>query len=189
MAENSLKIMQNADIQYLSQVHKTLSQNPDASQRELASSTNLSLGMTNALLKRYSDKGWLYMKKISARNIKYVLTSEGMNKLVERSTQYFDRTARLVKNYKDVVYSVIQNSGCEKVYLVGKTDLEFLFDFACSSLHIDFEIRDIVPEYIENEMFVVCSKREDFEAMKQSMAECNVAFIEDLLRVCEYETM
>ena len=181
MAENPLKIMQNADIQHLSQVHKTLSQNPDANQRDLASSTNLSLGMTNALLKRYSDKGWLYMKKISARNIKYVLTSDGMNTLMQRSSQYFDRTARLMKNYKDVVYSAIKNVGCEKVYLVGESDIEFLFDFACSNLHVGFQKVQSMPNKVEETAFVVCARREDVDG--------NAVFIEDLLKVCEYETV
>lgn len=189
MAEVSLKIMQNADIQYLSQLHKTLSQNPDASQRELASSTNLSLGMTNALLKRYSDKGWLYMKKISAKNIKYVLTPEGMNKLMERSSHYFDRTARLMKKYKDIVYSVIKNSECKKLCLVGNTDLEFLFDFSCSNLHVIFEKTETVPVECKEGVFVVCSKKEDFDFAIKSDSNCKVAFVEDILRVCEYEAV
>ena len=181
--------MQSADIQYLSQVHKTLSQNPDASQRELANSTKLSLGMTNALLKRYSDKGWLYMKKISARNIKYALTAEGMNKIRQRTRQYFDRTARLMKKYKDIVYSVIRECHCPEVYLVGQTDIEFLFDFACTDLQVAFHKIQSLTKKIEINAFVVCAKSEDFESSKQFVPSGACILIEDILRVCEYEEM
>ncbi len=178
------KNMQNTDIQYLSQVQKTLSQNPNASQRELASSTNLSLGMTNALLKRYSDKGWLYMKKISARNVKYILTPEGMNKIIERSRQSFHRTASLMKTYKETICNVIENSDCEKVYLVGETDLEFLFDFACAKNHIVFQKVSVLPN-IEKTALIVFTSQEQYN-------ECGIersCFIEDILRKCAYETM
>ena len=180
--------MQNADIQFLSQVQQTLSQNPDASQRDLASSTNLSLGMTNALLRRYSEKGWLYMKKISARNIKYALTSEGMNKLQQRSSQFFDRTARLMKNYKDIIYSFIKNSEAKNIYLVGKTDLDFLFDFACSNLHIRLQRCESIPQTIREIDFLIFTNRDYFESIV-AMHNKQAIFIEDILRIYEYETV
>ena len=54
---------QDSELQFLSNVHNALSKNSEANQRELAAYSNLSLGMTNALLRRFADKGWLYMKK------------------------------------------------------------------------------------------------------------------------------
>ncbi len=183
MAKVSLNYMQQeTDIKHLSQVQKTLSQNPNASQRELASSTNLSLGMTNALLKRFSDKGWLYMKKISTRNIQYVLTPTGMNELMHRSSRYFKRTARLMKDYKNIICDVIYNSNCDKVVIVGNTDLEFLIDFACENAGLSLIKVDAFPSKIEKNTLVIFSdSKEYYGSSKTDESESNMICIASLL--------
>ncbi len=176
-------MQENSDIQHLSQVQKTLTQNPNASQRELASSTNLSLGMTNALLKRFSDKGWLYMKKISARNIQYVLTPTGMNELMHRSSRYFKRTARLMKDYKEIICDVIYKSNCKSVLIVGNTDLEFLFDFACTAVQIPLYKTDSVTyQTDDNTLIVFCDTEEYKNAQQQIAKKTNIICIASLLQ-------
>ncbi len=176
-------MQQQTDIQLLSKVQKTLTQNPNASQRELASSTNLSLGMTNALLKRFSDKGWLYMKKISTRNIQYVLTPSGINELVHRSSRYFKRTTKLMKEYKDIIYDVINTSNCEKAIMVGSTDLEFLFDFACMSINIPLLKTDFLPATLENDALVIFCDEEAFQnATKTNIDKNNIICITRFLQ-------
>jgi DNA-binding MarR family transcriptional regulator len=71
--------MENQDLTQLSKLDYLLKERPDASQRDIAKAIGMSLGMTNSLLKRFSDKGYLYLKKISQRNIQYILTPAGMN--------------------------------------------------------------------------------------------------------------
>ncbi len=183
MAKVSLKFMQQeTDIKHLSQVQKTLSQNPNASQRELALSTNLSLGMTNALLKRFSDKGWLYMKKISTRNIQYVLTPSGMNELMHRSSRYFKRTARLMKDYKEIICDVIYKSNCENVIIVGNTDLEFLFDFACENAGLSLQKVNVFPSEIDAKTLVVFSdSKEYYSSTSNDTNEKNMICIASLL--------
>lgn len=156
----------NSELNFLSQVQKTLNQNPDARQREFAMSANLSLGMTNALLRRFTDKGWLYMKKISTRNIQYILTTNGINELAYRSTQYFKRTARLMKNYKECITTVIDNAmhtGCKTLLLVGETDLEFLFTFACVNAHIDFLKILEIPLSVTSTTLIVFVDKEQYD--------------------------
>ena len=66
-----------------------LSQNKDPiKQRELAEIAGLSLGMTNGLLKRMADKGFLMMEKVNSRNIKYILTPQGHRELNRRIKNY-----------------------------------------------------------------------------------------------------
>jgi DNA-binding MarR family transcriptional regulator len=64
------------------------------SQRDLARAINLSLGMTNALVKRLSQKGLIMMQKVSARSMSYVLTPEGLNELARRTYRYLKGTMR-----------------------------------------------------------------------------------------------
>ena len=83
--------MENQDLTQLSKLDYLLKERPNASQRDIAKAIGMSLGMTNSLLKRFSDKGYLYLK-ISQRNIQYILTPAGMNELTHRSYRYFKRT-------------------------------------------------------------------------------------------------
>ncbi len=55
-----------------------------AKQRELARAVGMSLGMTNALLKRLAAKGFITMKKANSRKIQYVITPEGMQEAARR---------------------------------------------------------------------------------------------------------
>ncbi len=126
--------MKETELVLLSQVQKTLQDSPKASQRDIAKAVNMSLGMTNSLLKRFAEKGWIYMNKISSRNIQYVLTPDGMNELARRSYRYIKRTLKSVLNYKEIISSIINTEkakGIKDVYLVGTTDLQFLVDYAC----------------------------------------------------------
>lgn len=127
--------MKEPELVLLSQVQETLKQSPKASQRDIAKAVNMSLGMTNSVLKRFAEKGWLYMNKISSRNIQYVLTPDGMNELAHRSYHYIKRTLKSVLDYKDIITSVILNEktkGVDRVFLVGKTDLQFIVEYACT---------------------------------------------------------
>lgn len=139
---SGLFIMEHdSELQLLSNVHDALSVNSEASQRDLAQYTNLSLGMTNALLRRFADKGWLYMKKISKRNVQYLLTPQGMKELASRSKRYFKNTARLMNQYQECIRRFVGNAahdGCTRLILVGDNDLEFLFDYACRFCRVSF---------------------------------------------------
>ena len=51
--------MQNPkEISLLSDVHQTLLTSPESSQRDISKALNMSLGMTNNILKRFVEKGW-----------------------------------------------------------------------------------------------------------------------------------
>lgn len=168
---------QDSELRLLSNVHDALSINSEVSQRDLAQYTNLSLGMTNALLRRFADKGWLYMKKISKRNIQYALTSQGLRELGMRSKRYFQNTARLMNEYRNSVLDFIKEAvetGFLKLVLVGDSDLDFLFDYACrfykiSLIKITAEDFDIRGKYVTSDAFFVFSD----EAQYESFTECS----------------
>src|SRR5574344_2850766 len=103
-------------------VQQTLQTSPGSGQRELAKGAHMSLGMTNALLKRFAQKGWIMMKKVSPRTIRYVLTSDGMNALAERSKHYMTRTfSRIHECTESVEHAVMEAkaNGCTEVVLYG----------------------------------------------------------------------
>ncbi|HPM07011.1 MAG TPA: winged helix-turn-helix transcriptional regulator [Treponemataceae bacterium] len=134
--------MENQDLTQLSKLDYLLKERPDASQRDIAKAIGMSLGMTNSLLKRFSDKGYLYLKKISQRNIQYILTPAGMNELTHRSYRYFKRTLKQVHDYKEILLEIVseaKNAGSKKIILLGESDLSFILEYACMIHKLSFK--------------------------------------------------
>ena len=103
-------------------------------QRELAQIAGASLGMTNSILKRLAQKGWITVKKLNSRNIQYAVTLDGINEIIGRSYRYFKRTIRNVVFYKDILEEVMRLASSRNigaVVLVGKSDLDFIVEHAC----------------------------------------------------------
>jgi DNA-binding MarR family transcriptional regulator len=133
--------MQENDLSILSDISKTLSENPAAGQREIAKKSSLSLGMTNALLRRFAEKGWILMNRISARNIRYVLTPEGMNELARRSYHYMKRTFGELRDFYDTIGTGIRRAkkaGNTAAVLYGKSDIAFIIESVCRRENIPF---------------------------------------------------
>ncbi len=116
--------------------------NPHVNQRDLATVTKASLGMTNAILKRFAEKGLITIKKINNRNIRYALTAEGMEEINRRSWGYFKRTIKNVVDYKDAISEVIRQAkenGYKGIQLVGSSDFDFIVEHQCYKIGIDFK--------------------------------------------------
>ena len=136
------------DLILLSNIKTTLDDNPGAKQRELATGMGLSLGMTNAVLRRFAVKGWILARRLSARNIRYVLTPDGMNELAHRSYRYMKRTFTEVRDCGTAVEQRIRQAkaqGHTKTVLYGKSDIAFIIEWACRRAGLGFE-QQPVPE-------------------------------------------
>ena len=108
--------------------------NDSLKQRELADKAGISLGMTNAILKRLIEKGWLLTKRINSRNICYVVSPVGIKELFRQGRQKFKQTIDNVLFYKEEIEHLVSEAvagGYETVALVGKSDLDFIVEYAC----------------------------------------------------------
>jgi DNA-binding MarR family transcriptional regulator len=139
--------MNEKELEILSSINDTPT---PLSQRELAHTSGMSLGMTNAVLKRLVLKGWLTVRKINNRNIRYAVTPEGMEEITKRSYRYFKRTLRNVADYKnriETLLKTIQGDGYDSIVLIGASDVDFIVEYICSQLdvkliHDDHHITD-----------------------------------------------
>ncbi len=103
-------------------------------QRELASKAGLSLGMTNALLKQFAERGWVKLTKLSTRSMVYALTPEGMAEVARRTAGFFRRASRNTGRYRERLESFILSakaSGASTLLLAGMSDLDFLVEYLC----------------------------------------------------------
>ena len=114
--------------------------NDSLKQRELADKAGISLGMTNAILKRLIEKGWLMTKRLNSRNISYEVSPAGMEEVFKRGYQYFKRTIDDVRLYKKGIEQLVSEAveaGYKGIALVGKSDLDFIVEYTCGKAGVE----------------------------------------------------
>ncbi len=144
----SALISDDAELAILESIYSSQRRSQDLTQRDLAAAAGLSLGMTNALLRRFSDKGWVLLKRLNARNIQYALTPEGVNEIAHRTYRYFRRTARAAGLYRDMIESFVmrkKRDGVTRLVLAGASDIDFLIEYACERHGLLF-VKSVDPE-------------------------------------------
>jgi len=147
--EHELEILENI-YNHKEQIH----------QRDLARIVGLSLGMTNAILKRLVKKGWLKIKKVNNRNIQYIVSPRGIDEITRRSYRYFKRTIKNVVYYKEAISGLIKgvkDRGYKGIVLIGKSDLDFIVEHYCIKHNLEW----ITDETRENDhgIFYLYSER------------------------------
>lgn len=100
--------------------------NPSVSQRSLAHKLNISLGLTNSILKNLISRGWIKAKKMTGRKILYLITPQGMARATNlvyerfRETQnYYQYTKELLTSYLTDLYT----KGKRKAAIYGTSQL------------------------------------------------------------------
>ena len=153
-------------------------------QRDLAKIVGLSLGMTNAILKRLTQKGFLTVRKVNNRNIRYIVSPKGVEAIMKRSYKYFKRTIKNVVYYRQSIEELVRDLKSGKfdgVVLVGKSDLDFIVEHACNRFDIEY-VRD--AESYGGKLFYLYSESyiPDRET-KTGAAANSIAFLQDVLTV------
>lgn len=119
-------------------------------QRDLAEIVGMSLGMTNAIMKRLVTKGLLTVRKVNNRNMIYAVSPEGMEEIARRSYKYFKRTIKNIVYYKNSIEELVRDvrdSGFSGIVLVGKSDVDFIVEHLCGRHGLRFvHRRDAVSD-------------------------------------------
>jgi predicted transcriptional regulator len=118
------------EIDILSQIAK----GEQVRQRDLSHMIGMSLGMTNAILKRLRHKGFLAIRKVNNRNIAYAVTPKGLEAITKRSYRYFKRTIRNIVYYREAIEAFVRDvksRGYLGIALAGASDLDFVVEHVC----------------------------------------------------------
>jgi predicted transcriptional regulator len=110
-------------------------------QRDLAKIVGISLGMTNVILRKLAQKGWVIVRRINSRNIQYAVTPAGIDEIGRRGYQFFKRTVRNVVYYKDALERFLVSAKAKNfhaIVLVGKSDFDFVLSFLCQKHKLEF---------------------------------------------------
>jgi DNA-binding MarR family transcriptional regulator len=166
--QTSLDI-QDRELQVLE--HIAVAQN--VRQRDIAQIIGMSLGMTNAILKRLARKGFITMRKVNNRNIMYAVSAAGFEQIARRSYRYFRRTIRNVVVYKKTIESLVllvASQGFTELTVVDESDLDFIIEHACRHAGIRFT-RVAAIKRATADSFILYSERHEPPAGRRDLKE------------------
>jgi DNA-binding MarR family transcriptional regulator len=127
-------IYPDTELSLLESISESEGSQAHVTQRELASRSGLSLGMTNSLIKRLAERGWVKLTRLSSKSVRYALTPEGVTEIARRTSGYFRRAARNSDKYRAQIELFIveaKRAGASTLVLAGASDLDFLIEFVC----------------------------------------------------------
>ena len=88
---------------------------PSQSQRSLSHRLNISLGLTNAIIKNLIHRGWLKVKKDTGRKLLYIITPEGMANVSRLMYNRFQETLHYYHYTRDLLTAYLM-----KLYQQGE---------------------------------------------------------------------
>lgn len=135
-----------SDEELLENISKTLSVDPHASQRTIAENCNISLGMANAVLKRFIERGWIMVKNLNSCKLVYALSDEGLKTLTARGKKYIKTTFSLINDCSENILTRIaqaKEEGKKSVSLCGNSYIKFLIEYSCKTVGLEFNTFDI----------------------------------------------
>jgi len=151
---------QDSEFLLLNSINELTRSKAEISQRDLSRAIHLSLGMTNVLIKRLSQRGYVLIKKVSARKVTYVLTPDGMNELAGKTYSYLKRTMKKVVDYKEIIMTITKDArerGFIRIGVLGKSDIEFIIEYASSNAGLPFVVYQTDSD-IPSDSFVFVSE-------------------------------
>lgn len=126
-----------------------LSREENLSQRKIALKTGLSLGMTNIILKKLIKKGYVKIKGLNRRKMRYILTPKGFSEKAKKSYNYTVKTIREFKRYIEKIREFILNeysAGTKEFVIIGDGEMIGIIEFVFKTI----DIPDIVVKKIES---------------------------------------
>ncbi len=119
-------------------VIEEISRNRDLTQRKISHGLDLSLGMTNLILKRLVNKGYVKVKGLNRRKVQYILTSKGFTEKTKKSYRYFLKTIHSLQEMKKKIqHLVLMEYEKDETYFVilGDGELAGIIELSLKDLN------------------------------------------------------
>jgi len=93
----------------------SIEKNENATQRDIARSTGMSLGSVNVLIKRLMKKGLLKIERLNPRTIRYILTPQGLKEKAERTYRYILSSYNQINRINTSIDNLLQRRAHEEI--------------------------------------------------------------------------
>ncbi len=145
-----------------------------ANQRDLSKKLDISLGMTNMLLRRMVAKGYIRIRQLNKKKTQYILTPKGFTEKYHKSIRYTLKTLRsigLIRHQLHVVIRRLYQQGERSFLILGSSDLTELVEMSLSQPQwsVQFKRIENLPENPEG-VVLIC--REQVTVPKSVASRC-----------------
>lgn len=123
-----------------------VSESPQMSQRDVASSTGLSLGLVNITLKRLVQTGYIKVSNLDKRKVEYLLTTKGIMEKATRTYRYLADTIKTFKTYQSRLQQIItelMQEGHNQFAVVGEGEIVSLMETVMRSFGTQIQFRHL----------------------------------------------
>ena len=111
-----------------------IEQDPDASQANLAAQLGVAVGTINWHIKRLIDKGYVKVRRVERRKLRYIITPEGLALRARLTIDYIQnsfRLYRLVRERMSAALEQVERNGRQAVRLEGEGDVADICRLTC----------------------------------------------------------
>jgi DNA-binding MarR family transcriptional regulator len=116
------------------QLLEQIERDPDINQVSLADQLGVAVGKVNWLLKHLVAKGYVKVKRLKRRKLRYIITPEGIALRARLTINYIDHSMRLYRRVRAQVseqLQTIQQAGYNQVVLDGEGDIADICRLTC----------------------------------------------------------
>ncbi|MFM8322219.1 MAG: winged helix-turn-helix transcriptional regulator [Chloroflexota bacterium] len=107
---------------------------PDVTQATLAAQLGVAVGTVNWHLKRLVSKGYVKVKRLQRRKLRYIITPEGLAFRALLTVNYIETSLRLYRKTRQRVQDLIhqvQEAGFQEVVVEGEGDIAEICRLTC----------------------------------------------------------
>lgn len=158
-----------SDVATLQNIADTLKEEPLASQRVLAENAGMSIGLMNAILKRFVERGWIMLTNVNLRKLSYAVTPAGIAELSARSQKFAKRTFEIANKYNEILCKVVSDAsqkGKSTLVLYGNSYIKFLLVYACQTFNVTFLEKSAAEPITADAFCVVGEQCEESDAAR-----------------------
>jgi len=126
-AEHELRILEEIE------------RNPETTQATLAAQLGVAVGSINFVIKRLVNKGYVHVKQLQRRRLKYIITPKGLalrSKLAKDSLQYSMRLYRETRATARQFIAEVERRGGDQLAIRGDSELAEVVALTCLEMNI-----------------------------------------------------
>ncbi len=118
----------------------SISRNSDSSQRDIAKDVGLSLGLTNILINRLIKEGYLKVRHLNTRKVRYIITPRGLKEKAKKSYKFMRRSFSVINRLKEIIIEFALNEykkGNKEFTVLGDGELSDITELVLSALNYE----------------------------------------------------
>jgi DNA-binding MarR family transcriptional regulator len=116
------------------QILEYLEHNPDTTQADLATRLGVAVGSVNWYLKRLINKGYVKVRKMQRRRLRYLITPQGVAEKARLTRAYMQASLRIYRETRTqarTLLAQVLEAGYDTVHVVGDGDLADICLLTC----------------------------------------------------------